>query len=66
MSPALLLTDEPTGNLDTVSADAVFDLLRRVNTEQRTSVLFVTHSPEMAARCDKIIRVVDGCVVTSN
>jgi len=66
MSPALLLADEPTGNLDTVSADAVFDLLRRVNTEQRTSVLFVTHSPEMAARCDKIIRVVDGCVVTSN
>jgi len=65
MSPVLLLADEPTGNLDTVSADAVFDLLRRVNSEQRTSVLFVTHSPEMAARCDKIIQVIDGQVVTA-
>jgi lipoprotein-releasing system ATP-binding protein len=63
MSPALLLADEPTGNLDTVSADAVFALLRKVNTEQRTSVLFVTHSPELAARCDKTIQVVDGRVV---
>lgn len=63
MSPALLLADEPTGNLDTVSADAVFALLRRVNTEQRTSVLFVTHSPDLAARCDRIIEVVDGLLV---
>lgn len=63
MSPALLLADEPTGNLDTVSADAVFALLRRVNNEQRTSVLFVTHSPELAARCDKTIQVIDGLVV---
>jgi lipoprotein-releasing system ATP-binding protein len=63
MAPALLLADEPTGNLDTVSADTVFALLRRVNTEQRTSVLFVTHSPELAARCDRIIEVVDGLVV---
>ena len=64
MAPALLLADEPTGNLDTVSADVVFALLRRVNTEQRTSVLFVTHSSEMAARCDRIIEVVDGLVVS--
>jgi lipoprotein-releasing system ATP-binding protein len=63
MAPALLLADEPTGNLDTVSANAVFALLRRVNAEQRTSVLFVTHSPELAARCDRIIEVVDGLVV---
>ena len=63
MAPALLLANEPTGNLDTVSADAVFALLRRVNVEQRTSVLFVTHSPELAARCDRIIEVVDGLIV---
>ncbi len=62
MNPALLLADEPTGNLDTKSADAVFDLLRRVNREQGTSVLFVTHNPELAARCDKTILVVDGLV----
>ena len=60
MNPALLLADEPTGNLDTKSADAVFNLLRRVSREQGTAVLFVTHNPEMAARCDKTIQVVDG------
>lgn len=62
MNPALLLADEPTGNLDTRSADAVFDLLRRVNREQGTTVLFVTHNPELAERCDKTILVVDGLV----
>jgi lipoprotein-releasing system ATP-binding protein len=60
MNPALLLADEPTGNLDTKSAGEVFELLRRFNREHRTSVLFVTHNPALAARCDKIIQVVDG------
>jgi lipoprotein-releasing system ATP-binding protein len=64
MQPALLLADEPTGNLDTVSADAVFSLLRQVNQTQRTTVLFVTHNPALAARCDKTLSVVDGRVVT--
>jgi len=63
MNPNLLLADEPTGNLDTKSADAVFELLRRVSAEQGTSVLFVTHNPQLAARCDKTIQVVDGRVV---
>jgi lipoprotein-releasing system ATP-binding protein len=63
MSPALLLADEPTGNLDTKSADVVFDLLRRVSKEQGTAVLFVTHNPGLAARCDKIIQVIDGRVI---
>ena len=63
MSPALLLADEPTGNLDTKSADAVFNLLRRVSQEQGTSVLFVTHNPELANRCDKTLQVVDGYLV---
>ena len=62
MNPAVLLADEPTGNLDTRSADAVFTLLRRVNQEHGTTVLFVTHNPELAARCDKTIQVVDGLV----
>ena len=60
MNPALLLADEPTGNLDTKSADAVFELLRRFNREHGTSVLFVTHNAALAARCDKTIQVVDG------
>jgi len=60
MQPALLLADEPTGNLDTQSADAVFDLFRQVNREHRTAVLLVTHNPALAKRCDRIIQVVDG------
>jgi len=63
MRPAVLLADEPTGNLDTKSADAVFELLRRVNRNEGTTVLFVTHNPELAARCDKTIQVVDGQIV---
>jgi lipoprotein-releasing system ATP-binding protein len=64
MSPALLLADEPTGNLDSKSADAVFDLLHRVSRDQGTTVLFVTHNPELAARCEKTIQVVDGRMVS--
>jgi lipoprotein-releasing system ATP-binding protein len=60
MNPAVLLADEPTGNLDTKSADAVFTLLRKFNQEQGTTVLFVTHNPALAERCDKTIQVVDG------
>jgi len=63
MNPPVLLADEPTGNLDTKSADAVFELLRKVNREDGTSVLFVTHNPELASRCDKTIQVVDGTIV---
>ncbi|MDL5031356.1 ABC transporter ATP-binding protein [Pelomonas sp. APW6] len=60
MQPALLLADEPTGNLDTRSADAVFELLRQVNREHGTAVLFVTHNPDLARRCDTTLMVVDG------
>ena len=64
MNPALLLADEPTGNLDTKSADAVFALLRRINQEQGTTVLLVTHNPQLGQRCDKTIHVVDGLIQT--
>ena len=60
MQPALLLADEPTGNLDSRSADAVFELLRQVNREHGTAVLFVTHNPDLARRCDTTLMVVDG------
>jgi lipoprotein-releasing system ATP-binding protein len=62
MQPALLLADEPTGNLDSRSADAVFELLRGVSREHGTTVLLVTHNPELAQRCDRAIDVVDGMV----
>ena len=63
MEPALVLADEPTGNLDTKSADGVFSLLRDINRASGTSFLVVTHDPRLAQRCDRIIEVVDGQVV---
>jgi lipoprotein-releasing system ATP-binding protein len=62
MNPSLLLADEPTGNLDSKSASDVFSLFRRINQEQGTTILFVTHNAELAKQCDKIIQVVDGCL----
>jgi lipoprotein-releasing system ATP-binding protein len=63
MDPPLVLADEPTGNLDTKSADGVFDLLRGVNRTSGTTFLIVTHDPRLARRCDRIIEVIDGRVV---
>jgi lipoprotein-releasing system ATP-binding protein len=63
MNPPLLLADEPTGNLDTKSADAVFALIQRFSRERGMGVLFVTHNPALAARCDRTIQVVDGRLV---
>jgi lipoprotein-releasing system ATP-binding protein len=60
MKPSLILADEPTGNLDTKSADGVFELLQSVCKEQGTTVLFVTHNPLLSAKCEKTIEVVDG------
>jgi len=64
MKPALVLADEPTGNLDTQSADSVFDVLRDINETSRTTFLIVTHDPRLAQRCDRIIELVDGRVVS--
>ncbi len=62
MQPALVLADEPTGNLDTKTADSIFELLRSVNKTSGTSFIIVTHDPRLAQRCDRIIELVDGRV----
>ena len=65
LQPRLILADEPTGNLDTVSADEVFGLLREFNRDHGSACLIVTHDPRLAARCDRTIALVDGQVVDS-
>ncbi|MBS2012647.1 MAG: ABC transporter ATP-binding protein [Deltaproteobacteria bacterium] len=60
--PALVLADEPTGNLDTASADEVFELMRRFNRELGTTFLVVTHDPRIAERCDRVVEIVDGLI----
>jgi lipoprotein-releasing system ATP-binding protein len=60
--PALVLADEPTGNLDTASSDEIFELMRRFNREFATTFLVVTHDPRIANRCRRIIEIVDGRV----
>ena len=58
--PPLVLADEPTGNLDTVSSSEVFALMRRFNRELGTSFVVVTHDTRIAAQCDRIVELVDG------
>lgn len=65
LSPALILADEPTGNLDTQSAMNVFELLQQVSAASATTVLLVTHNMDLARRCDRIIELVDGRVVSA-
>jgi lipoprotein-releasing system ATP-binding protein len=61
--PALVLADEPTGNLDTQTAAGVFDLFRRFNAEYDCAVLLVTHDPRLSAACDRTLELVDGRIV---
>ena len=61
--PALLLADEPTGNLDSRSAEEVFALFRRFNRQFGCAVLLVTHDPRLAEQCDRQITLADGRIV---
>ncbi len=65
MNPVLILADEPTGNLDTKSADDVFALMREVNSTQGTTFLIITHNLELASRTDRIIEIVDGKITAA-
>ncbi len=61
--PALILADEPTGNLDTKSSDAVLDMLRHSNKAFGQTVLMITHNPEAAAIADRTMRMRDGVML---
>ena len=63
MQPALILADEPTGNLDSKAADTVIKMMRDVNRKDGTTFLIVTHNRDISQRCDRTIEVVDGQIV---
>ena len=61
--PAILLADEPTGNLDAANGAAIMDLLFGLRDRHGATLVLVTHAPELAARCDRVVQIADGRVV---
>jgi putative ABC transport system ATP-binding protein len=58
--PRILLADEPTGNLDATNGTAIMDLLFDLRDRHGATLIMVTHAPELAARCDRVITLTDG------
>jgi putative ABC transport system ATP-binding protein len=61
--PAILLADEPTGNLDSTNGAAIMDLLFDLREKHGATLVLVTHSDDLAARCDRIVTLTDGRIV---
>ena len=64
--PLLLLADEPTGNLDSRSADTVFDLFAKLHRERGMTIVLITHSEDLGLRADRIVRMGDGRLLSDN
>jgi len=62
-NPSIILADEPTGNLDSASADLILTLFRRIREERRVTIVLVTHDAHVAAAADRMIQMRDGRVV---
>jgi lipoprotein-releasing system ATP-binding protein len=62
-SPKIVIGDEPTGNLDSHSSDKIYELLRKLNREHDQTFILVTHDENMAAKTERIVRLVDGKIV---
>jgi putative ABC transport system ATP-binding protein len=61
--PSVILCDEPTGNLDSKTSGEVLTLLKRLNAEQNTTFLIVTHDAKIASLCDRVIQMDDGLII---
>ncbi len=61
-NPAIIMADEPTGNLDTTSGEEIMTLLKNLNKDRGTTLIIVTHDPEIAELTDRIISIRDGCI----
>lgn len=64
--PSIVIGDEPTGNLDTKSSESIYELLRKLNREHKQTFILVTHDERMAAKTDRIIRLVDGRIAENS
>jgi putative ABC transport system ATP-binding protein len=61
-NPAIVMADEPTGNLDSKSGKEIMDLLLKMNREDGATVIIVTHDPTISAQCDRVIQLMDGLI----
>ena len=64
--PAILLADEPTGNLDGTTGQAVMDILFDLHARRNTTLVLVTHQPDLVERCERVVRLVDGSIVADS
>ncbi len=65
-NPAVIFADEATGNLDSKTSDEIIDLLLKLNSERNVTMMLVTHDPDIAARCSRILVMQDGRIIEDN
>lgn len=65
-NPAIILADEPTGNLDTENSEIVLEMFRELNQKFKQTIIMITHNPEAAAHCSRIVRMRDGQIVDNS
>lgn len=64
--PHFLIADEPTGALDTETSQEIMNLFKRLNRDEGTTIIMVTHDPHVAAQCERVVKIIDGRVVSDS